>query len=110
MEFKKYVRRPFTVEALIITEENMEEIAKLVGEVRTEDDVTFIWLDRRVVPTVGRAYVGWYFTRLGDNYRCYSPKAFLGQFNLVDEEKANVPSMEDRGITQVILRGVRSDG
>lgn len=80
MEFSQYIRRPFVVEAVEITEENMEEVAKLVGEVRTKDNVTFIQLDRRLVPNVTRAFVGWYMTRLGDNYRCYAPKIFNEQF------------------------------
>jgi hypothetical protein len=85
MEFTKYVRRPFTVEAVIITEENMEEIAKLVGDIRTEEGTTFIRLDRRIVPNINRAFAGWYLTKLGDNYRCYSPKVFLEQFVLPDQ-------------------------
>lgn len=80
MEFSQFVRRPFTVEALEITEANMAEVATLIGEVRTKDGVTFIALDKRIVPSVNRAYVGWWVTKLGDNYRCYSPKIFRDQF------------------------------
>jgi hypothetical protein len=106
MEFTKFIRRPFTVEAVIITEENMKEIAKLVGDMRTEDGVTFIRLDRRIIPNMNRAYIGWYFTRLGDNYRCYSPNVFLEQF----VEPADEVVASQSGITQIVLRGKRSDG
>lgn len=104
MEFNQYVRRPFVVEALEITAENMAEVAKLVGDIRTKNDVTFIALDRRIVPNVSRAYVGWFMTRLGDNFRCYSPKVFNDQFidhkpvmsfvfdKVVDEFDATPPS------------------
>lgn len=95
MEFTKYIRRPFTVEAVIITEENMEEVAKLVGDIRTEDDTTFIRLDRRIVPNINRAYAGWYLTKLGDNYRCYSPKVFLEQFAEPAAEEAQVTEAPD---------------
>lgn len=80
MEFNQYVRRPFTVEAIEITAENIEEVAALVGKLQTKGETTFIALNRRIVPNIGRAYVGWYLTRLGDNYRCYAPKVFKGQF------------------------------
>lgn len=80
MEFTQFVRRPFVVDAVQITEENMEEVAKLIGDVRTKDGSKHIALDRRLVPNVPRAYVGWWMTMLGDNYRCYSPKVFKAEF------------------------------
>lgn len=80
MEFSQYIRKPFKVEAIEITDDNFMEIAKLVGEPRTKNGVAFIALDRRVVPNVSRAFVGWFMTKLGDNYRCYSPKVFNEQF------------------------------
>lgn len=80
MQFDKYIRRPFVVEAVEITTENMEEIAELVGEVRVKDGVPYIALNRRIVPNVNRAYAGWFMTQLDDNYRCYSPKIFNDQF------------------------------
>jgi len=79
MEYTHYIRRPFEVDAVEITEDNMAEIAKLVGEVKTKDGATFIQLDRRVIPNVTRAYVGWFLTKLDANYRCYSPAIFHEQ-------------------------------
>lgn len=80
MEFNQYVRRPFAVEAIEITADNLQEVADLVGKVETKGDTTYISLDRRIIPNIGRAYVGWFMTRLGDNYRCYAPKVFRAQF------------------------------
>lgn len=111
MEFNQYIRRPFVVEAVEITEENMVEIANLVGEVRSKNGVTFIALDRRVVPNVNRAYVGWFMTRMADNYRCYSPKVFTDQFtdyepvktfafDIVEDEFDATPP----GTTHIILK------
>jgi hypothetical protein len=80
MEFMEFIRKPFTVDAIQITEANMKEVAKLVGSVKTKDGVTFISLDRRIVPNVHRAYIGWYLTRLDDNYRVYAQKLFEAQF------------------------------
>ena len=81
MEFIQYVRKPFVVEAVQITEDNIEEVAELIGKMRVNEgtEQPFISLDRRIIPNVGRAYVGWWLTRLGDNYRCYAPKVFNDQ-------------------------------
>lgn len=80
MEFNEFVRRPFKVEATRITEENIEEIAKMIGEVKTKGNEKFILLDKRIVPSMNRAYVGWWVTRFNDNLRCYSNKIFTEQF------------------------------
>lgn len=80
MEFTQYVRRPFQVEAVEITAENMKEVAELIGKIRKEAGITFIVLDRRLIPNVTRAYVGWYLTCFGEEYRCYAPKVFKKLF------------------------------
>lgn len=80
LKFDNFVRKPFAVKATRITEENIEEVAKLIGEVRVKDGQKFIAVNRRIVPTVGRAFIGWYVTILDDNLRCYSPKIFRDQF------------------------------
>jgi hypothetical protein len=109
LPFSQFVRTPFSVEALIITEENIESVARLVGTVRVKNDEKYIALDRRVVPNISRAYIGWYLTRLGDNLRCYSPKVFMEQFepmpdtmivhfdfnNATDEDPGFVEATED---------------
>lgn len=84
MEYSPYVRKPFTVEAVQITEENIEEVAELVGEIKEKDGQKYIALNWRAVPGVNRAYVGWYLTRFGDNLRCFSPKIFKEQFEAVE--------------------------
>lgn len=85
--FDRFIRTPFAVDAVLITTENIDELAKLVGDVRTKGDEKYIALDRRIVPNVGRAYVGWWLTRLGDNLRCYSPKVFKEQFMEMPDEQ-----------------------
>jgi len=81
MEFTQYVRKPFIVEAVEVTVENMAEVAKYVGEMRHKDDgMPFIYVDRRLVPNVFRVYPGFYMTRMGNHIRCYSRKVFLEQF------------------------------
>ena len=85
MNFQTFTRKPFVVEAVEITEENIDEVAKLIGvdgEVREKDGAKYIVVDKRIVPNIHRATPGWWLTRMGDNLRCYSPKIFTDQFEL----------------------------
>lgn len=81
MEFKTFVRKPFSVEAVEVTADNIAEVAKYVGDLREEDDGTqYILVDRRLVPNIARVYAGFYMTKMGKNVRCYSRKIFTDQF------------------------------
>lgn len=85
-DFETFVRTPFVVRATKITEENIDEIAKMIGEVRVKDGEKYLALDRQVVRTVGFAYIGWYMTVLNGSIRCYAPKVFKAQFEKVGED------------------------
>ncbi len=81
MDFTTFVRKPFKVEAVEVTEENIAEVAKLVGALREKDDGSpYIHVDRRLVPNVYRVYPGFWMTKMGDNVRCYSQPVFINQF------------------------------
>lgn len=89
MEFTTYVRKPFVVKAIEITEDNIEEVAEYVGDLKRKDDGSpFILVDRRLVPNVYRVYPGFFMTRLGEKVRCYSRKIFREQFVQEDENIA----------------------
>jgi hypothetical protein len=85
MKFETYNRNPFTVEALLITEENLEEVAPLIGDIRTKGKQRYIAVNSWVVPHVTRVYVGWWVTKVDNTLRCYSPKAFSEQFSLAEK-------------------------
>lgn len=81
MEFTTFVRKPFVVEAVEITSENINEVAKYIGDVREREDGTqYILVDRRLVPNVFKVYPGFFMTKMGENVRCYSRKIFREQF------------------------------
>lgn len=81
MEFTEFVRKPFVVEAVEVTKENIAEIAEHVGTLRQKDDGTpYIQVDRRLIPNIFRVYPGFWMTRMGDNIRCYSKRIFTEQF------------------------------
>lgn len=93
MEFSTFVRKPFVVQAVEVTTENIEEVAKYVGDLREEDDGTlYILVDRRLVPNVFKVYPGFYMTKMGKNVRCYSRKIFREQF--VENDDAMTPWLE----------------
>ncbi len=87
MEFTTYVRKPFTVDAVEITEDNIAEIAERVGTLRQKEDGTsYIQVNRRLVPNIYRVYPGFFMTELDGNVRCYSKRVFESLFVESSEE------------------------
>ena len=88
MDFKDYIRKPFTIKAVEVTEENFEEIAALCGKSiqLTEKGDRFILVNRRVIPNGTKIFVGWWITVMDDNIRCYPPRSFNNQFTPVSEQ------------------------
>lgn len=81
MEFKEYVRKPFTVEAVEITTQNIGECAKHIGDLcKSEDGSLYIQVDSLRIPNVFRVVPGYWMTRMNGNIRCYSNKVFKEQF------------------------------
>lgn len=87
VDFLSYVRKPFVVQAVEVTRENIAEVAKHVGDLRAKDDGTpYILVDKRLVPNVDRVYPGYFMTKMGENVRCYSKRIFTEQFTLRTDE------------------------
>ena len=87
MNFTTFVRKPFVVQAIEVTPDNISEVAKYVGDLREKEDGTpYILVDHRLVPNVDRVYPGFYMTKMGENVRCYSRKIFRDQFTEQSEE------------------------
>lgn len=81
MDTTTFVRKPFLVEAVEITAENIAEIAELVGELKEKPDGTpYIQANRKLVPNSFMVYPGFYMTKMDDNIRCYSRRVFNEQF------------------------------
>lgn len=87
MEFNSFIRKPFVTEACQITEENIEEMAELLGELKTNDaGEKYIEINRRRVPHMHTATVGCWVTKFGKQLRCFSPKVFLEQFTPLPQD------------------------
>ena len=81
LDFKNFVRKPFVVEAIEITRENIGACAEYIGDIRERDDGSpYIKVNRRLVPNVLNVFPGYWMTKMGDNIRCYSRKVFKEQF------------------------------
>jgi hypothetical protein len=107
MQFKPYNRNPFEVEALLITEENLEEVAPLIGNMRKKGNSRYIAVNALLVPHIPRVYVGWWVTRQDNTLRCYSPRAFSEQFSpaeAVTETSEGVPEVSEPTTEDLILQ------
>lgn len=81
IEYTDYVRKPFIVKAVEITEDNIEEIAKDLGQLKHKEDGTpYIGVRKGAVPNVSKVFVGWFMTQHGKRTHCYAPKVFHNQF------------------------------
>lgn len=96
METTTYQRKPFRIEAVEITNENIEEIGAKIGRVmtRAEDGVKFIQIDSVIIPGIARAYVGFWLTIMDNRYRCYSGRIFNAQFEKVPEDPSWIADQE----------------
>jgi hypothetical protein len=99
MNFTTFVRKPFVVDAIEVTTDNIAEVSKYVGDLREKEDGTpYILVDRRLVPNVDRVFPGFFMTKMGENVRCYSRKIFKEQFIIqTDEIKPWVDFMANNG-------------
>jgi len=76
-----YVRRPFVLEAVEVTTDNIEELAAFIGTLKTNSEGTpFILVDKKRVEKIWRVYPGFFVTFLNGRIRCYSPKIFTREF------------------------------
>lgn len=82
LNFNTFTRTPFDVEAVEITDDNFDEIAELIGTgTEIVSGSKTILIDKQKVPTVTKAFVGYFVTKTSDdNLRVFSPRVFKKQF------------------------------
>lgn len=83
LAIKDYTRKPFTVEAVQVTPQNLEEVAKWCGgEIITERrggrEVKYIKVDvsRPMTERQTKAFVEDWVLKAGTGFKCYTKKAF----------------------------------
>jgi hypothetical protein len=93
IETKRYVRKPLFVDAVRVTDDNFEEIAKWCqGNIRNNDTDEHLgarYIHVRVhnprSPRQTRAFVGDWLLYTDSGYKVYTHKAFQGSFDLEEE-------------------------
>lgn len=99
MDFTTYVRKPFTVEAVQITSENLEEIAKQVGKLKKDGDLPYIEVNPNLVPNITKVYPGYWFTKMNNKVRCYSSHIFEAQFmEITPDKKELIDKLNDNAL------------
>lgn len=88
IETTKYVRKPFEVEAVQVTEENIEAVKDWCQGTLEQDNRPFIRI--RVARVLNerqtKAYPGDWVLYAGTGFKVYTPKAFKKTFELPDGE------------------------
>ena len=97
MEFTNYVRKPFSVQAIEVTDENIRDVARglNIGVVKHDEDSgePYILVDKKKIPNVNRVHPGYFVTKMGNNIRCYNPTVFPQQFTEITPDI--IAAMED---------------
>lgn len=104
MEYSEFVRVPFVVQAVQVTEENFNDIFELIGKEIKETPAgkKYILIDRRIIPNGHKAQIGGWVTFMDDKLRYYSKTAFADQF--IERETAGFETFFESQIeTQDIL-------
>lgn len=95
MEFTQHVRKPFFVEAIKITNENIAELAEFIGTLEQKPNgkpyiqVGYVKVKGRRVPMVPNVFQvtpGYWMTKMGNNIRCYAGHVFEKEFTEVTPE------------------------
>lgn len=94
LETTKYIRKPFKIDAVQVTSENMEAVAEWVNGKLTEDEVgkhIKVRVHRPLNDRQTKAYVGDWVLAAGTGYKVYNDSAFKKSF----EQTADGSTMVD---------------
>ena len=91
LDLKSYVRRPFTVTAIRVTDENMSDVADWCeGEIRTTANGTSfikVNVNRPATARQTRAFVGDWLLYAGRGFKVYTDRAFELSFEEESDEQ-----------------------
>lgn len=96
----KFARKPFYVDAVRVSESNIEEVAEWCkGKVETEDGQTFIRVEvnRPLNERQTQAFIGDWVLFAGTGFKVYQPKAFDRSFEKVkhlSKEQADIAGIK----------------
>ena len=88
MDVERYQRRPFFVEAVVVTPENMAEVSTWCdGTIVVEDATSYIKVPVKRPMHIRQtyAYPGHYVVKAGTGFKVYTPKRFEADFHSVNQ-------------------------
>lgn len=100
MKTEPYVRKPFTVDAVRVTESNLDEVTEWCkGKIHVDynegDEAETVFIEVKVLGARNdrqtQAYVGDWVLRKDGNFKIYTPRAFENNFSPVYEEVLDLP-------------------
>ncbi len=98
METTKYVRKPFFIDAVQVTEDNLEDVAKWAsGDIRTDNENKKYIKVRVYMPKNDRqskAYIGDWVLYAGTGFKVYTTKAFSASFEVAEDQNATVSASQ----------------
>lgn len=86
MKTHKFMRKPFYIDAVRVSELNIKDVAEWCGgEIQTTDEGTFIEVKvyRPLTPRQSQAFIGDWVLSSGNGFKIYTPKAFDKSFEKV---------------------------
>lgn len=101
LETMKYVRKPFYIDAVRVTAENITDVANWAGgDVRTDSDGRYIKVrvPRALTERQTKAYVGDWVLYAGKGYKVYTPKAFDDSFEQASVETTMHPTKPEAAV------------
>lgn len=108
MQTRKFTRKPFEVEAVQVTEDNYEEVAKWCqGEVvinEKEGDHIKVRVLRVLNDRQTKAFIGDWVLYAGTGYKVYTANAFKNSFDPLDGEAKDAAVQAEKSQTAEELR------
>lgn len=111
LDVNQYARKPFTVQAVQVTQENIDDVALWSdGKVVNEADSQFVKIDvrRPLHERQTKAYPGDWVLRAGQGFRVYNDSAFRNQFDKVVDVSDSVVAVNPTDINFVSAGPVSS--
>lgn len=111
IEVKRYARMPFEVEGLIVTAQNMPEVATWCDGELVEEEVGRWYIKVEVQRVLNerqrRAYIGDWILKAGTGFKVYTGKAFDKSFvevqgapvTIIPTPEVVIPSLEHNNAT-----------
>ena len=114
MNIQQFVRLPFYVDAVQVTQDNMAEVAEWCsGRIQQADlrsgpvDYIKVAVPHTVSERQTMAFVGDWVLKAGKTFKVYTQKAFDGSFEAIDEPRCNNANMTADGKPCVFVIGHR---